>query len=280
MDGLAVGDKRTAKKINFPSSTSSDNETLTTLTAKTSDLTTLNMSVTTVYKGLSLLGPQAEFIDVFDAIEDEKGKKYPEVSINDIIFSSRELKKYAAAKEAYLAEKPKKTLEDVKKSVQSEYDFEIKDLTNFKVLQTGRYRENPDMSLSFDFSTDQMIKKTGPNYIVDIGKLIERQVKLEADDLDRPYSIYFDYPRAFRYHIIFEIPEGYQVQGIEKLNQKVENSTGGFVSTAKEENGKLIVDTYKHYDKFTLPKSEWQSVVAFINATSNFTEQKILLKKK
>lgn len=280
IDGLAVWGKRAAKAFTLPSSTSKDNETVTTLTAKTTDLTTLSMSVNAVYKGLNLMGPQAEFIDVFDAIEDEKGRKYPEVSVNDVVFSSRDLKRYAAAKEAYLAEKPKKTLEDAKKSVQGDYDFEIKELTNFKVLQTGRYEAEPEMSLSFDCTTDQVIKKTGPNYIIDIGKLIEQQVKLEADDLERPYNIYFDYPRAFRYHIVFEIPEGYQVQGIEKLNQKVENGAGGFVSTAREENGKLIIDTHKRYEKYTLPKSEWQDVVAFINATSNFTEQKILLKKK
>jgi hypothetical protein len=227
-----------------------------------------------------MMGPQAEFLDVFDAIEDEKGRKYPEVSINNVVSNSRELKKYAASKDAYLAEKPKKILETAKKSFQLDYDFEIKEVTNFKILETGRYMDKPEMSLSFDFSSDQVIKKTGPNYIVDIGKLIEQQIKLDAEDMERQFGVYFDYPRAYRYRIVFEIPAGYQVQGIEKLNQKVENSTGGFVSSAKEENGRLIVETYKHYDKFILPKSDWQSVVAFINSTSNFTEQKILLKKK
>jgi hypothetical protein len=280
LDGLLAVSSRIAKKITLPSSTPGDNEVLTTLTAKTSDLVTLNMSVTKVHKGLSMMGPQAEFLDVFDAIEDDKGKKYPEVSINNVVFSSRELKKYAASKEAYLAEKPKKILETAKKSFQGDYDFEIKEVTNFKITQTGRYRDKPDLTMSFDFSSDQVIKKTGPNYMVDIGKLIEQQVKLDAEDLDREFGVYFDYPRAFRYRIIFEIPEGYQVQGIEKLNQKVENHTGGFVSTAKEENGKLIIETHKHYDKFILPKTDWQSVVAFVNATNNFTEQKILLKKK
>jgi hypothetical protein len=280
LDGLLYPTARIAKKITLPSSTSEENVTVTTLTAKTSDLTTLDMSATRVHKGLAMMGPQAEFLDVFDAIEDEKGRKYPEVSINNVVSNSRELKKYAASKDAYLAEKPKKILETAKKSFQLDYDFEIKEVTNFKILETGRYMDKPEMSLSFDFSSDQVIKKTGPNYIVDIGKLIEQQIKLDAEDMERQFGVYFDYPRAYRYRIVFEIPAGYQVQGIEKLNQKVENSTGGFVSSAKEENGRLIVETYKHYDKFILPKSDWQSVVAFINATSNFTEQKILLKKK
>jgi hypothetical protein len=66
---------------------------------------------------------------------------------------------------------------------------------------------------------------------------------------------------------------------LDKLASNVENSTGGFVSSAKVENGKLIVETYKHYDVRFAKKTEWTGVVAFINAAHNFTQQKILLKK-
>ena len=77
-----------------------------------------------------------------------------------------------------------------------------------------------------------------------------------------------------------DIPTGYEVQGLDKLNQKVENKFGGFTSTAKEENGKIIIETNKHYDVNFVPKDQWPALVSFLNAAYTFTEQKILLKKK
>jgi hypothetical protein len=115
---------------------------------------------------------------------------------------------------------------------------------------------------------------------MDIGKLIEKQVKIEDIELDRAYNIYFDNARSFRYKLIFEIPKGYQVQGIEKLSIKAEFAVGGFVSTAKEENGKVIVETYKYYNKNFVDAKDWKDVVSYLNAANNFSDQKILLKKR
>lgn len=280
IDGLLSASKRVAKKITLPSNTASDNSIKTTVTLKTTDMTTMNMSVNKVYKGINKLQAQHEFLDVFDAIEEDKTKKYPEVDIKDLSITNRDAKKYDAAKDSYLKNKEKNRLEAAKKSFEGDYPFAIKELTNLKVLQTGRYLENPDLSLSFDMSSDDLIKKTGSNYLVDIGKIIEGQIKIEADETERPFSVYFDFPKAFSYQIVFEIPKGYQVQGLDKLNQKVETAAGGFVSSAKEENGKVIIETYKHYDKYTLPKEQWPSIISFLNAAESFTGQKILLKKK
>jgi hypothetical protein len=61
---------------------------------------------------------------------------------------------------------------------------------------------------------------------------------------------------------------------------KVENKWGGFTSTAKEENGKIVIESNKHYDVNFVPKDEWPKVIEFLNAAYQLTEQKILLKKK
>ncbi|MBT1704733.1 DUF3857 domain-containing protein [Chryseosolibacter indicus] len=280
IDGLLSSSKRVAKRITLPSTVADDNSVKTTLTLKTTDMTNVIMAVNTVFKGVSKLNAQPQFLDIFDAIEEDKSRKYPEVDIKTVVYTNKEYKKYQAAGESYLKDKEKNRLESLKKSLEREYGFSIKDLSNLKILQTGRYEDKPELITSFDFSTDQLIKKTGPNYIIDIGKLIEQQTKIEAEENQRAFGVYFDYPRSFRYQIVFEVPAGYQVQGLEKLNQKVENSTGGFVSTVKEEGGKVIIETYKHYEKYIVSKDQWPSIVSFLNAANDFTEQKILLKKK
>lgn len=280
LDGLLSPTKRVAKKITIPSTSAKDNHIGTEVTVKAGDLSLATMSVKKTYGGVSKLHAQHELLDVFDAIDEDKTKKYPEVQIDDLPINNRDVKKYEAAKASYLGDRDKKTLERAKESFQGEYEFALKDLTNFKVLQTGRYNESPEMSVTFDMSTDELIKKTGPNFLVDLGKLIEKQVAIEKDETERPFGIYFDYPRSFSHRIVFEIPVGYEVQGLEKFNIKVENDAGGFVSTAKQENGKVIIETHKHYDKYTLPKERWPSVLSFLNAAETLAGQKILLRKK
>ena len=280
MDGLLSAGKRIAKKISLPASNAPDNHITTTLTLKTSDLPAAKITVNKVYKGVSKVQPQHDLLDVFDATNDDKTKRYPEVSIDDLSIRNKDVKKYDAAKASYLATRDKTRLEAAKKSFEQEYDLTFKEFANFKVLQTGRYTDKPELSVTFDISTEELIKKTGPNFLVDVGKLIEKQVKFEAKEGERLFGIYFDYPRSFSHQIIFEIPAGYQVQGLDKLNSKVENSAGGFASSAKEENGKIIIETHKHYDKFTLPTDQWASVIEFLNAADNFAGQKLLLKRK
>ena len=280
LDGLLSPNKRIAKKITIPSTSAGDNHLRTEITLLAGDFPHASMSVKKIYKGITKLHAQHGLLDVFDAIDEDKTKKYPEVQIDDLPINNRDVKKYEAAKASYLSERDKKRLENAKESFQGEYDFAFKDFTSFKVLETGRYNESPEMSVTFDMSTEELIKKTGPNFLVDLGKLVEKQVKIEKEETERPFGIYFDYPRTFSHHIVFEIPDGYEVQGLEKFNIKVENDAGGFVSTAKQENRKVIIETYKHYDKFTLPKEEWPSVLSFLNAAENFAGQKVLLRKK
>ena len=87
------------------------------------------------------------------------------------------------------------------------------------------------------------------------------------------------FPRSFEEEISMAIPEGYTVTGLDKLNKKVENAAGGFVSTATVEGNNLKVKAYKYYTKSYLPNSNWKDMVAFLDAAYQFTQEKVLLKK-
>jgi hypothetical protein len=277
VDGLISPSSWTAKRITLPVSKTGDNVTESTLTVKISDFSLMNISAQHKHSGVNKVYSQHEFLDVYDAIDEDNSKFKPHVSFSGYLSSTK--KKYVALKDAYMAKRDKERIETLKKSIGNDYDFKIKDASNFKIEQTGRYNSSDPFVYTFDFTTEELIKKTGPNYLVDVGKLIEQQVKIQGDELERDYSVYFDNPRSFRYKIVFEIPKGYQVQGLDKFNQKVEGKAGGFVSSAKEEAGKVIIETYKHYDIYQAPKDQWRSIVDFLNAANTFSDQKILLKK-
>ncbi|HEY5745872.1 MAG TPA: hypothetical protein VIU12_07335 [Chryseolinea sp.] len=168
----------------------------------------------------------------------------------------------------------------LKDILKDDYEFEVKDAANLTITELGRSDKAPAMMYSYSFKSGDLVKKTGPNYLIDIGKLIEGQVSIESEALKRDQNVYFPNARSFRHVITLEIPADYQVQGLDKLATRVENANGGFVSTVKEEQGKVIIETYKHYDVMYAPKTEWSNIVAFINAAHNFTQQKILLRKK
>lgn len=87
------------------------------------------------------------------------------------------------------------------------------------------------------------------------------------------------FPRAFENEIVFTIPEGFSVSGLDKLNKKVENETGGFTSTAEVQGNQLVIKTLKYYKNYYEPNTNWNKMIQFLDAAYQFTQEKVLLKK-
>jgi len=115
--------------------------------------------------------------------------------------------------------------------------------------------------------------------LIDIGKIISGQLALDKKDFEREYDIYMAYARSYVYEINLEIPHGYNLQGIEKLNSNVSNETGGFISKAVLSGKILKINVNKVYNHNFEKAKDWSKMVSFIEASYNFTQQKILLKK-
>jgi hypothetical protein len=277
LDGLISPSKWKATKITLPVSTSKDNIADVLIRVQFSDMTKANISVKKSLKGKNKLDDQYAVMDLYD-FEKEERKLF---AIEDTYASSGISKKtFAAMKSAYQSKRAEYKVEALNEMLNGNFDFKTKNPGNLVIEQTGRFLASPALIYSFTFEADEVMKKTGPNYIIDAGKLIESQTKIEGDELERKTNIYFENARSFVYKVVIDIPTGYEVQGLDKLNQHVENKFGGFTSTAKEENGKVIIETNKHYDVNFVPKDQWPAIVNFLNASYTFTEQKILLKKK
>ena len=105
------------------------------------------------------------------------------------------------------------------------------------------------------------------------------QVELDKKDKERKNNIYMPFPRTIENEIILEIPAGYTVSGLDKLNKNVTNETGGFTSNASISGNKLIIKTSKAYNNYYEPNANWQKMVQFLDAAYQFSQEKILLKK-
>lgn len=180
-----------------------------------------------------------------------------------------------------LIEKVKKNQSEfIEKNTESEYGFEVED-HGFQIISSGRYDIEAPFVFSEEFKIkENLIKKAGKNYLLEIGKLIGGQVSIDEKDKTRSNNIYMNYPRSFTNTIELNIPEGYTVSGLDKLNKRVENETGGFVSSTVVQGNILKIETHKYYKNYYEENANWGKMVDFLDAAYQFTQEKVLLKKK
>ena len=275
-DGLVPPRKWSLKNITLPSTTAMDNQSETAIRIDLSALDKATLSVKRTLTGSSKFPDQYYYMDPFD-LRPEESKNFEMEEASSVYLGK---KKYQAMKDAYIAKRIETRQKNLKEAIEQEFNLKVTEVSNYKLEQSGRYADAPAMVYSVNFTTDNLVYKAGPNYMIDIGKLIERQTKIESNELTRNNNVYYENPRSFKHTLEFTIPTGYHLQGLDKLNQKVVNKLGGFTAVAREVNGKVIIETHKHYDVNFAAAADWKNIVSFLNAAYNFNEQKLLLKRK
>ncbi len=177
-------------------------------------------------------------------------------------------------------ERKKTQLEYLRKSLDRD-DVEVASYDKFQVLSDGRFDESPLLTYKEIFSLKKLINKAGRNYLLDIGKLIGGQIKLEEKELNkRENDIWIGYARTIGNSFTINLPQGYIAEGWQDLNMNIDNASGSFVSTAKLDGNKLIVTTTKVYKNIFDKKERWPDYVAFLEAAYKFTQAKVVLKKQ
>lgn len=169
--------------------------------------------------------------------------------------------------------------ERIKSEIEGELDAKVVDYKNLKIKNIGMWSDAPDTEYSDEFTLEKLTKKAGNNIIVELGKLIEKQTEITEQQKIRAREINMAYARSYNYEITFTVPDGYTVEGLENLNKKNENETGGFVSTASLTGNTLNIKTKKYYTKNSYPSAAWQQLVPFLTMANDFYTSKILLKK-
>ncbi|MDP2687391.1 MAG: DUF3857 domain-containing protein [Aequorivita sp.] len=232
-----------------------------------------------IYNGQTKLDEQNNILMYYDYVYEDHAK-YETEPILDRVRNNKDQEKYKKEYAALLKTLKEKQLNKIKERTEGEYDLKIENYA-FKILKNGRFGKEDafEYSESFNIGND-LIKTAGKNYILDIGKMLPGQVDLTAKEKNRTNNVYMNNPRSFNYQITLNIPEGFTVSGLENLTSKVENETGSFISNASVNGNKLIIDIEKFYKNNYEPNANWQKMVAFLDAASQFSQAKILLKKQ
>jgi hypothetical protein len=176
-------------------------------------------------------------------------------------------------------ERLKERRELFEKDVKAEFDIDKYD--EFELVKDGRFGDTAWLQYKERFTLKKLISKAGRNYIVEIGKMIGDQIKLDSNEIKtRQTDIWIPYARTIANIITLNIPAGYTVDGLQDLNINVDNESGSFISTAKLEGEKLLITTKKFYKKNFDKKELWSNYIAFLEPAYKFSQAKIVLKKK
>lgn len=165
--------------------------------------------------------------------------------------------------------------------VQYKDDFDNIDKFNEFVLNSdGRSWKKQELAFTSKFELRDMVMKAGKNLLVSVPGLIGDQLYVDQDERKREYDAHMSNPRTIKNEILFTIPDGYKVVGVNNLNMVVENETGAFKVKAMVEGNQLKILSMKTYKSIYVKKENWNKLLEFIDAAFNFSQKKILLKKE
>ena len=169
--------------------------------------------------------------------------------------------------------------EDLEKAVSANFDTKVNDYSH-RVTNLGRYSKDA-LSINDQISLENnYFKKAGPNYIMEIGKLIGGQVQIDEDEVERTHDIYLEFAKTYKFEIDLTIPDGYEVVGLDKLKKSRSNTTGSFKSTAEIQGNTLKLTSKKVYAKRKYAASDWSQMIDWLRVAYDFSQEKIMFRKK
>lgn len=274
---------KTNKTIPITSASESTCKTTSKVMFDKSSMLALQMHREYLITGLQKEYYQTLYVTPYEYLQECRNDKYDSPMLIDNEYLTKKSRKELTER---IAEKTSQDESDRKKRITDYYlnEFEVTDTANItinkiRVDQIGMWDDKSDFKCQTDLKAYAFVKQLGSNYMVEIGKIIGAQRELNEKQQDRSFNINLGYARQFENLIEFEIPNGYTVKGIEKLNCKVENEFCAFVSTAEIIGNKLTIRTIKKYNTNYVAKSNWDKVKSGVDAASNFYHQKVLFEK-
>lgn len=231
-------------------------------------------------KGNYKISLQRKLILYEDYYESERKALGQEMGLIETLEDGKKSRKYVEEVKNAFAEARKKQKDAFAEEAKEWLEQEVTDLKDHKIESLGVRHTAPDLVYSSSFNLAGMVKKAGNNMIVEIGKIQGEPLTIKTEQRKRDLDIYMSYPRSIEYHIEFKIPDGYTAEGIETLNKKVVNSTGFFTAEATVNGQNINIKVKKHYLNAYEPSSNWGKMIEFIDASSEWTNAKFLLKKK
>ncbi|OYQ42922.1 DUF3857 domain-containing protein [Flavobacterium aurantiibacter] len=222
---------------------------------------------------------QSNTIAFYDFLKEEYAAA-PKHPYEDPSSEKRKMEQFVKEMTSLVEKRMEEDKKDLPKEIGEEFGATVLEAER-KIIESARNEINAPFVFDTKFKIGaDFVKNAGENTVIEIGKFIGSPVEIAEKERVRTANIYMNYPRTFENVLTFEIPAGYEVKGLEKLNKKVENETGGFTSSATIQGSTLTVKTKRYYLHNYEAAMNWPKMLAFLDAAFQFSQEKILLKKK
>lgn len=246
----------------------------------TADKNNLAVKRSTTLKGYYKADEQKNLILYEDFYEAERKAFNEEKSLIEELEDGKKSKKYVDEVRSAFAEARKKQKDAFVKEAKEWLEQEVTELKEYKVNNLGVRHTAPDFVYSSSFNLGGLVKKAGNNIIVEIGKIQGQPLVIKQEQRKRDIDVYMPFARSIEYNIDLEIPDGYTAEGVAALNKKVETESGFFTVEASATEKLVTVKVKKHYLHNFEPAKNWDKVIAFTDASNEWVNAKLLLKKK
>lgn len=266
------------KPFTLPGTVAADNSSEFTIVSELSaDMKNLMVIRTSSYKGLQKQRVIAEALKFTPYMFDD----YKNYGGNDPVteMKGKEAQDYNNTLRTLKEEWKDRKIEAVKESLETEFHQRVSNV-HFSVLSDGRSPEKNTLTFKEGFESTDFVRKAGKKYLINLAGLIGSQLQIKKEERNRKFDIDVRYPRSYTWNISFKIPEGYTAEGLTELNKTVDNESGMFSISAKEENGSVLITARKAYKAKNISKAKWNDMLAFLDAAYNNTFKYILLKPK
>ncbi len=244
------------------------------------DNSSLAVQRKSIIKGHYKYDQQRQLILYEDYYEAERKAMGEEKSLLEELEDGKKSRKYVDEVRNAFAEARKKQKDAFISEAKGWFEQEVSDLKNFKIDNLGVRHTSPDFIYSSSFNLEGLVKNAGNNLILEIGKIQGQPLSIKPEQRKRDIDIYMPYARSIEYQIELKIPEGYSAEGVEALNKNVSNETGLFITEATTTGDLVRIKVRKQYLNSYEPVGNWEKMIQFIDASNDWTNAKLLFKKK
>jgi len=143
----------------------------------------------------------------------------------------------------------------------------------FKLVQSGRWLDNPEMIFEVQYKMPNLIQKIGRRNLFSIGQLIGQHGLLQ--DEERQFNINFPFKRKIEHQIVINYPETYVLDGLSAMDNKFETEDLSFSVQTDNLPGMLKIKTIENIMNNYLGVEKWPEIRAYYEAINSFNEKKI-----
>lgn len=187
----------------------------------------------------------------------------------------RAMTEFNDQKKEWKEEKPKM----MEALAENQYGYDVEKYGTFRLLQDGRSFKKKSLKYTETFTLAEMTASAGEDLVVSVSSLMGDQPKIKQDERKRTLPVDVRYPRNLSWNIIFTLPAGYTVKGLENLNRNVSNVCGSITSSARLDGNSLIIDVRKIYSSKHFDPAQWAQLTQILDAGYELSQAKVVLKK-